>query len=311
MTLQKTFLAGLIAVFTLFGSSTLDARLNVVATTPDLGSIAEAVGGDRVSVTSLARGTEDAHFVSPRPSFIRVLNRADVLIENGAEIEIGWLPPLIANARNRDIQTGRPGRVMASEGVSLLDIPSGPVDRTMGDVHVSGNPHFLLDPLNAKIVAENIAAAFIELDSEGADDYRAAMEAFKERIDEKMEEWTAAMEPFEGTKVIAYHATFRYFAERFGFDVIGLIEPLPGIEPSPRHLQSIIRKIENEDVRMIWAEPFRPSRTVQRVSTAGGVPVLRLPELVGGVPEAEDYFSLIDYNVRRIVAALDTNSADA
>ncbi len=308
---MKTFFLALLTGLCLALVNDAEARLEVVATTPDLGSIAEAVGGDRVSVTSLARGTEDAHFTSPRPSFIRVLNRADVLIENGAELEVGWLPPLVRNARNRAIIPGNPGRVKAADGVSLLDIPEGAVDRTMGDVHVSGNPHFLLDPLNAKIVAETIAAAFIELDPEGAGDYQSALETFQSRIDEKMEEWKEKLEPYEGTQVVTYHATYRYFAERFGFETVAMIEPLPGVEPTPRHLRDLIQRIRDENIRMIWAEPFRPSRSVDRVGDATDAVVLRLPELVGGVPDAEDYISLIDYNVRAIVDALDADSPEA
>src|SRR6266576_1086947 len=154
-------------------AATAQARLNVVATLPDFGAIAEEVGGDKVKVTSIARGTEDQHFVDARPSYIRVLNQADVLIEGGAELEIGWLPPLVAGARNQRILSDAPGHVILSRGIRLLEVPTSPVDRSMGDVHPFGNPHFTLDPANGKIIADSIAETLGKVDPANADYYRA------------------------------------------------------------------------------------------------------------------------------------------
>src|SRR5882672_2682996 len=187
------------------------AKLNVVATLPDYGSIAQAIGGDKVKVTTIARGTEDQHFVDARPSFIRVLNQADVLVEGGAELEVGWLPPLVAGARNPKIQSDAPGHVILSRGIHLSEVPTGPVDRSMGDVHPLGNPHYNLDPANGKIMAAVITEAFSKLDSANAASYQANLKTFNDRLDAKLAEWAKAMEPFRGMKVLTYHKSFDYF----------------------------------------------------------------------------------------------------
>jgi zinc/manganese transport system substrate-binding protein len=280
------------------------ARLNVVATTPDLGAIAEAVGGPRVTVTSLARGTEDPHFVSPRPSFIRILNQADVLIEGGADLEVGWLPPLIQNARNRNILPGRRGHIVASRGLRMLGVPTGPIDRSMGDVHSGGNPHFLLDPVNGQIVARTIAERFRILDPEGAEVYERNLEKFVREVDERLEKWMEALAPFQGMKVVTYHKNYDYFARRFGFEVFDSIEPLPGIEPPPRHIAALVVAMRENDIRMVWMEPFRPRRTPARVAEATGASLVLLPELVGGLEGIDTYIGLIDHNVSEVVRAL-------
>src|SRR5436309_4845740 len=173
--------------------SAAHAKLNVVATLPDFGSIAQAIGGDKVKVTSIARGTEDQHFVDARPSFIRVLNQADVLIEGGAELEIGWLPPLVNGARNAKILADAPGHVILSRGIHLLEVPTGPVDRSMGDVHPLGNPHYWFDPANGKIIANTLAETFSRLDSKNAEYYRVNLQKFTAALDKKISEWTKAL----------------------------------------------------------------------------------------------------------------------
>src|SRR5262245_7548628 len=198
----------------LCGAQTALAKLTVVATTPDLGAVAVAVGGDAVSVTVLAKPTEDPHFVDARPSHIVTLNRADVLIEGGAELELGWLPPLVDGARNAKIQPGAPGRVIASEGIQLLDVPAS-VDRARGDIHAAGNPHFMMDPLNAKIVARHVATAFSALDAAHAAPIKERLAAFESSLDARVQQWSAAIQPFAGTQLVTYHATCRYFAQRF------------------------------------------------------------------------------------------------
>lgn len=294
----------LLAMLGVVAPGRLSADLRVVATTPDLGAIAEAIGGDRVSVTSLARGTEDPHFVTPRPSFIRILNRADVLIEGGAELEAGWLPPLLQNARNRDIMPGRKGHVNASRNVRMLDVPTGPIDRSQGDVHLAGNPHFLLDPLNAQVVARTIAERLQALDPEGAEYYAGKLDHFVRQIDEGLSEWKETLAPFEGTQVVTYHDNYAYFARRFGFRVFGSIEPLAGIEPSPRHLSNLVASMRENDVRMVWMEPFRPRRTPSRVAEETGAALVFLPELVGSIEGVDTYIDLIDHNVSALARAL-------
>src|ERR1043166_6422945 len=204
-------------------TATAQARLNVVATLPDYAAIAEAVGGDKVKVTSIARGTEDQHFVDARPSYVRVLNQADVLIEGGAELEVGWLPPLVSGARNAKILSDAPGHLILSRQIRLLEVPTGPVDRSMGDVHPFGNPHFTLDPADGKIIANTLAETFSRLDSANASFYQANAKKFNERLDKKLAEWTKMMEPYRGTKVVTYHKSFDYFLERFGLELAGTI----------------------------------------------------------------------------------------
>lgn len=285
------------------GILSANAAMEVVATTPDLGAIAQAVGGDKIHVTSLARGTEDPHFVDAKPSFARVLNKADVLIEGGAELEIGWLPPLVDNARNRKIVRGAEGRIDASEGIALLEIPQK-LDRSEGDVHAVGNPHYSLSPQNGKIIAQHLAEKFAKLDPANAAVYAQNAKAFLAALEAKMAEWAALLKPVQGVKVVAYHKSFEYFAQSFGIKVVGYIEPKPGIEPSPTHINALIPKMKEEGVRLIIMEPNRPRKTPDYVAKNLGVKVVLLPLLVGGNSETTDYLKLIDYDVKAVVQAL-------
>lgn len=280
------------------------AKLNVVATIPDFGAIAEEIGGDKVKVTSIARGTEDAHFVDARPSYIRVLNQADLLVEGGAELEIGWLPPLVNGARNAKILADAPGHVILSRGIRLLEVPTGPVDRSMGDVHPLGNPHFWTDPTNGKVIANALAEAFSRLDQANAGLYQANLQKFDERLDKKIAEWAKLMEPYRGTKVVTYHKSFSYFLDRFGLELAGTIEPKPGIEPSPSYINGLIPRLKAEQVKLVIIEPFRPRKTPEYVAQAIGARVVLAPTSVGGNEKVKDYISLFDYDVAQIVAAL-------
>src|SRR6266545_413720 len=207
----------------LSGALPLQAKLNIVAALPDFAAIAAEIGGEKVKVTGIARATEDPHFVDAKPSFIRLLNQADVLVEGGAELEIGWLPPLVNGARNARILSDAPGHVILSRGIQLLEVPSGPVDRSMGDIHPLGNPHYWLDPGNGKIIAEKLADSFSRLDSANAAYYQANLKRFSERLDRKIAEWTKLMAPFRGTKVVTYHKSYDYLLERFGLELAGTI----------------------------------------------------------------------------------------
>ncbi len=281
-----------------------EAKLNVVATVPDFGAIAEEVGGDKVKVTTIARGTEDQHFVDARPSYIRVLNQADVLIEGGAELEVGWLPPLVAGARNQRILSDAPGHVILSRGIRLLEVPTGPVDRSMGDVHPFGNPHYSLDPANGKIIAGALTETFSRLDSGSAGYFEERRKKFDERLDKKMAEWAKLLEPYRGAKVITYHKSFDYFVERFGLELAGTIEPKPGIEPSPSYINGLIPRLKAAGVKIVMIEPFRPRRTPEYVAQAIGAKLLLLPGAVGGNEKVKDYIGLFDYDVAQIAAAL-------
>jgi zinc/manganese transport system substrate-binding protein len=280
------------------------AKLNVVATLPDFGAIAQEIGGDKIKVTRIARGTEDPHFVDAKPSYIRVLNQADVLFEGGAELEIGWLPPLVNNARNARILGDAPGHVILSRGIRLLELPSGPVDRSLGDVHPLGNPHYWLDPGNGKIIAHTITETFSRLDPANAAFYEANLKSFSERIDKKTAEWVKALEPFRGTKVVVYHKSLTYFLERFGLEQVGTIEPKPGIEPSPSYINTLIPRLKSAGVKLVLVEPFRPRKMPTLVAQNVGAKLVLVPAAVGGHEKVQDYFSLFDYDVAQIVAAL-------
>lgn len=286
------------------GLAPAQAALNVVATLPDFGAIAQAIGGDKVKVTTIARGTEDAHFVDARPSFIRTLNQADVLIEGGADLEIGWLPPLVNNARNARILSDAPGHLVLSRGIRLWDVPTGPVDRSMGDVHPFGNPHYWLDPANGRIMAANIAETFSRIDPANAAYYEANLKSFDEKLGRKLAEWDRQMEPYRGTKVVTYHKSFDYLLQHFGLVLAGTIEPKPGIEPSPAHLNSLIPRMKQEGVKLILIEPYRPRKTPGYAAEATGAKLLLLPDKVGGADKIIDYFDLFDYDVSQMVAAL-------
>jgi zinc/manganese transport system substrate-binding protein len=288
----------------LVGALAAQAKLNVVATLPDFASIAESIGGAKVKVTSIARGSEDPHFVDARPSFIRLLNQADVLIEGGAELEIGWLPPLVNNARNSKILGDAPGHVVLSRGLQLIDVPNAPVDRSQGDVHPGGNPHYWLDPANGKPMAARLAEVFTQLDSANASYYAENLKKFNATIDEKLAAWTKQLEPFKGAKVVTYHKSFDYLLKRFGFELVGTIEPKPGLEPSPTHISALVPRIKSEGVRLILIETFRSRRTPERVANEAGAKVVVIPASVGGAPQARDYFSLFDYDVAQIANAL-------
>jgi zinc/manganese transport system substrate-binding protein len=280
-----------------------EARLNVVATIPDFGAIAEEIGGDKVKVTSIGKGTEDIHFIEARPSYVRVLNQADVLIESGVELEVGWLPPLLNNARNRKIVPDAKGNIDASRGIETLDKPQA-LDRSTGDVHPRGNPHYTLDPANGKIIAKTIAEAFSRLDPKNAGLYEANRKRFDERLDRKIEEWSSKLAPYRGTRVATYHKSLDYFLARFGLEVAGTIEPKPGIEPSPGHINSLIPKLREQGVKLVLVETFRPRRTPEYVAQTIGAKLVVVAPAVGGNERAGDYISLFDYNVDQIVSAV-------
>jgi len=286
------------------GLASAAPKLKVVATIPDFGDIAQQVGGDRVKVDCLCRGTEDAHFVDARPSFIRLLNQADVLLEGGAELEAGWLPPLLNAARNSKILSESAGHVVLSRGIRLLEVSATPVDRSMGDVHPLGNPHYWGDPANGKIMATNIAEALSRVDPSGAAAYHSNCQRFVQRLDAKLAEWSKLLEPYRGTKVITYHKSYNYFLTRFDFQLVSTIEPKPGIEPSPSHVNSLVSRLKDQGVKLVIIEPFRPRKTAEQIAQAIGARLLILPDKVGGVEKAQDELGLFDYNVQQIAAAL-------
>jgi zinc/manganese transport system substrate-binding protein len=283
---------------------TASARLNVVATTPDFGAIASAVGGSEVSVTTLAKPTEDPHFVDAKPSFILKLNRADALIEGGADLEIGWLPALLDQARNNKLAAGAPGRISCSQGVQLLEVPAT-LDRSKGDIHAAGNPHYLTDPYNAKIVATHIAEGFSNLDPKSAETYRNNLKRFHEQLDAKLNEWQSLMAPFKDQQIVAYHDSWPYFARRFNLKLDLFLEPKPGIPPTPVHLAEVILHMRSDHIRAILVEPYQNRKTAQTVAADTGAAVVDVAQFPGGVKGTEGgYIELIDYDVHAVAKAL-------
>ncbi len=279
------------------------ARLSVVATTPDFAALAKEIGGDAVDVKALAKPTEDPHFVDAKPSHIVTLNRADVLIEGGAELELGWLPPLLESARNNKIAAGAPGRIVASTRIKMLEIPQT-FDRSKGDVHAKGNPHFMIDPLNAKIIAEDIAEHLGQVDPKSADLFKANLRKFNAALDVKLAEWQKQLAPYRGAKIVTYHKDFVYLAERFGLVVAETLEPKPGIAPSPAHLAKVITTMKAEQVRVILVQPYQNRKTAETVARQTGAVVLDIPQQPGAIKGAETYFGLMDYLVRTLVGGL-------
>ena len=278
-------------------------RLNVVATTPDLAALAREIGGDAVEVKALAKPTEDPHFVDAKPSHIVTLNRADVLIEGGAELEIGWLPALLESARNDKIAPGAPGRISASQGVRMLEIPTS-FDRAHGDVHALGNPHFLLDPVNAKLIVAQIANHLSQVDPASAELFKANLKAFNTTLDAKFAEWQRRLAPYRGANIVTYHKDFVYFAERFGLEVVENLEPKPGIAPSPAHLAKVISLMRADNAHIILVQPFQNRRTAETVARQTDAVVLDVSQQPGAVKDTDTYFQLMDYIVNTMATAL-------
>jgi len=288
----------------LFSGSLFAAnKLKVVTTTQDLASITREVGGDRVDVTSIARGYQDPHFVEPKPSFLLLLKNADLLEVVGLELEIGWLPPLLDQCRNNNIRPGTPGYLDLSQGVEILDRPSV-VNRSMGDVHPLGNPHYWLDPANAVRIAIQVRNRLAQLQPADTAYFDQHLQNFKVRINDANKRWMAQMAPYRGAKIVDYHPSLPNFAKHFGLDIVGTIEPKPGIPPSPSHTLEIINLIKTQHVKAILMEPYFDRKTPDFVAAQTGAKVVVIYPSVGGKPGLDDYFKLFDYDIDVLTKAL-------
>jgi zinc/manganese transport system substrate-binding protein len=281
-----------------------EAKLNVVATLQDLASIAQSVGGDRVDAFAIAKGYQDPHFVDAKPSFVLKLSRADLLVVAGLELEIGYLPPLIDQSRNRKIQAGSPGYLDASVGCEILGRPTGQVTRAMGDVHPYGNPHYWTDPENGRRIARSIAARLAQIDPAGSAAYAQNLAAFEAKLTQKEAEWLAKMKPYAASPVVTFHDSWPNFAKRFGLVVVGHVEPKPGIPPTPSHTLEIINLIQARKVKVILVEPYFDTKTPKFIAGKTGSTVLMFYPSVGGTPAIKDYFALFDTNIDGFVAAM-------
>ena len=285
------------------------AAVHVVASTEDLADLTRQVGGDRVKVESIARGYQDPHFVEAKPSFILKLAKADLLVVVGRELEIGWLPPLIQQSRNAKIQPGADGYLDASLSAKILEIPTGQITRAMGDVHPLGNPHYWLDPDNGRRIAKAIADKLARMAPADAAHFASGYADFDKRLTEAEKRWDAMMAPYKGLKVVTYHRSWPNFADRFGLDVIGYVEPRPGIPPSPSHTIDLIGEMKRQNVKILIVEPYFDLKTPQSIGRETGAKVLVMSPSVGGEKEITDYVTLFDYDLKLLVGAIKETGA--
>ncbi|HZQ95420.1 MAG TPA: metal ABC transporter substrate-binding protein [Candidatus Sulfotelmatobacter sp.] len=278
-------------------------KLNVMTATTDMASLTQEVGGDKVNVESLAKGYQDPHFVEAKPSFLLKLRQADLLVVVGLQLEIGWLPPLISQSGNSRIQVGAPGYLDASQFAEILEIPQGVVTRAEGDVHPQGNPHYWLDPDNGRRIARGIAKKLGEMDPEDGAYFQQRFQDFDKRLSAAEQKWDQQMQPYRGRKVVTYHRSFPNFAKHFAIDVIGYVEPRPGIPPSPSHTIELIQQMKRENCKVILVEPYFDLKTPQSIARGtGGQVVVYLPS-VGGEKQVTNYFELFDYDIAQLTKA--------
>lgn len=303
--------------------------LKVCATVPELGGLVRAVGGDQVAVTVFAKGTEDPHYLDAKPSFIKALSQADLFVQIGMDLEAGWAPLLLRSSRNARVQPGGSGFLDASVVITPLEVPAGPVDRSMGDVHPQGNPHYLTDPLAGLKVAALIRDRLAELRPEAAGLFSRRYEEFRKRLAEAMvgpglagrfeieklalrqqEEpealggWLGRLRPFSGARILTYHSSWPYFAERFDLVVVGQMEPKPGIPPGPGYLLEVIRTAQAQKATVILMEPWLPRKPADLVAEKTGARVVQAAVSVASGAEGYDYLAAIDGVVRRLAEGL-------
>lgn len=276
---------------------------NVVTSTTDMAALTQEVGGDKVSVESIAKGYQDPHFVEAKPSFLLRLRQADLLISVGLQLEIGWLPPLITQSGNPRIQVGAAGYLDASQFAEILEIPQGTVTRAEGDVHPLGNPHYWLDPDNGRRIARGIANKLAEMDPADAAYFQSRFQDFDKRLTAAEQKWDEEMKPYRGRKVVTYHRSFPNFAKHFGLDVIGYVEPRPGIPPTPSHTLELIQLMKRENCKVVLVEPYFDLKTPQSIGRATGAQVVVYLPSVGGEKQVTNYFELFDYDIDLLIKA--------
>lgn len=302
---SATLAAALLAAAPAFGA-TASAQLKVVTSTTDLFDIARSVGGNHVNAIHISEGYQDPHFVEAKPSFILRLRDADVFAYVGLDLEIGWMPLLVNGARNPKIASGGSGDLNISRAIKVLDVPSGNIDRSQGDVHPMGNPHYWLDPENARRIARAFRDRFVQLDPKNQADYDANSKSFIAKLDAQEKTWAPMLASLKGKPVVAYHTSWKYLAEYTGVNVIGFMEPKPGVPPSPAHLAGLIQTMKRTGAKVIIMEPFYKREDADFVARNTGAKVVILPASVGGIRNAPvgDYLSLMNYDVRQLAAAL-------
>jgi ABC-type Zn uptake system ZnuABC Zn-binding protein ZnuA len=285
------------------GTGQAAGKLNVITSTEDLASIANEVGGDRITAEAIAKGYQDPHFVEPKPSFLLKLQKADVLAVVGLQLEIGWLPPLVTQSRNSKIQEGNPGYLDMSQFCEVLEIPTTQVTRAMGDVHPLGNPHYWLNPENGRRMAKAFETKFGELRPADKAYFAQRVADFEKRLTDAEKRWSDQMAPYRGRKVITYHRSWPNFCERFGLVVVDYVEPKPGIPPTPVHTLEVINTMKRDNIKLILVEPYFDLRTPNSIAQGSGGTVAVLMPSVGGAKEITDYFKLFDYDINVLTTA--------
>lgn len=288
----------------LTGRSEASAQLKVVTSTTDLYQIAKEVGGDKITATHIGEGYQDPHFIEAKPSFVLQLRNADVWAFVGLDLEIGWMPLLLQGARNARLQPGQPGYVDVSKVIPVLDLARGNVDRSQGDVHPLGNPHYWLDPENGRRIARLFRDTFAQLDPKHATVYAANEQAFTKRLDAAERGWQADLAKIKGQPVVAWHTSWRYFAEYTGMNIVGFMEPKPGVPPSPSHLAGLIQTMKRTNAKVIVMEPFYDRKMADLVASRTGAKVLVLPPSVGGLKGLDDYIQLMTYDIHQLATTL-------
>ncbi|HUJ09737.1 MAG TPA: metal ABC transporter substrate-binding protein [Verrucomicrobiae bacterium] len=285
------------------GAPVRAAKVRVVATLTDLADLARNIGGNHVEVHSLATGVEDTHGVPMKPSFVPLMNRADLLLLVGFDCEHAFLPALIEASKNPRIEYGHSGYVDCSQGIIPVEVPKS-TDHSEGDVHPYGNPHYLLDPLLAKTAAQNIYNALVAFAPQYAADFTDNRDAYIAKLDAKIAEWKKEAAPLKGVKFVSYHEHWPYFAARFGMDYFGTIELRPGIDPTARHIEDLISSMKADHVAIVVREPQFPEKVPRLIAEQTGATLVKLPIMPGGVPDTGTYIEMMDYIVKTMVAAV-------
>ena len=299
----KRGILGILLAALMTPASAFAKKLNVVASTQDLASLAQEVAGDKINVQFIARGYQDPHFVEAKPSFLLILRNADLLVTVGLDLEIGWLPPLITQSGNPKIQVGANGNLDASNFAEILEKPTGIVSRAQGDVHPLGNPHYWLDPDNGRRIARGVANKLAELDPDDAATFQSRFQDFDKRLSAAEKNWEAQMAPYRGRKVVSYHKSFPNFAKHFGIEVVDYIEPRPGIPPTPQHTLDLINEMKQQNIKVELIEPYFDLKTPNSIAAQTGAKVIVMLPSVGGEKQVTDYFKLFDYDIGLLTKA--------
>ncbi|MDI6780199.1 MAG: metal ABC transporter substrate-binding protein [Bacteroidota bacterium] len=294
-----TFTVTVLIPFSLFAFD----KLNVITSTADLANLVRVVGGEKVNVKCLTRGNQDPHFIEPRPSMVLQVKNADLLVRVGMDLDM-WIQSLIDASRNSKVIFGKDGYLDVSSGIVKLEIPSSKVDASMGDIHIYGNPHYWLDPENAKLILKSILDKLCQLLPSESEYFKKNHQAYLQKLDSALSRWNERMEPFADVKIVTYHNSWPYFAKRFNLKIIDFVEPKPGIPPSPSHIVSLLEKIKNEKVKVIIVEPYFNLKVAESVAKRSGAKVVVLPPSVGGIDGVDSYLDLFEYNINKLIQSL-------